>query len=695
MPRILLAVLAGMLAFGTAQADDDILLADFEGRDYGAWKVTGTAFGPGPARGTLPKQMPVSGYLGNGLVNSYFGGDGSTGTLTSPPFKVERKYINFLIGGGKHEGQTCINLRVAGKLVRTATGPNDRPGGSERLDWHTWDVRDLAGKQAVIEIVDRHTGGWGHVNIDHIVQSDRRKMAEPARRTVVVARRYLHLPVKAGAPMRRMKFLVAGKTVREFDIELAEDEADFMVFCDIAAFTGKPLTIETTLPADSTALERVVPADDVPDRAGLYREPLRPQFHFTARRGWLNDPNGMVYHNGEYHLFFQHNPYGCKWGNMHWGHAVSRDLVHWQELGEALYPRQYGDWCFSGSAADDGPNRLLLAFTSTGRGECIAVSTDAGRTWTEEPGNPVVKHRGRDPRLLWHAPSKRWVMAVYDEEKGRTIAFYTSADRKAWRFESRIGEFFECPDLFELPIDGDTKKTKWVLYGADGRYVVGTFDGKTFTAEPGRHRLWHGPFYAAQTFSNAPAGRRIQIGWAQIDFPGMPFNQQMTFPVELRLRTTPDGVRMFAEPVAELAKLQRQTAAIAGDQWQTVIAGKPLTTRVGGALLDIRADAAPIRRAALRHRRARGIPIAYDAKKQTLTCGKVTAPVALDGGTLRLRMLVDRASVEVFANDGRVALIAGVSPSRENTSVAVFTEGGDADVRNARVTALRSAWFGE
>jgi len=137
---------------------DDVLIANFEGNDYGAWTVTGSAFGPGPARGTLPNQMPVSGFLGKGLVNSYAGGDASTGTLTSPEIKIERKIINFLVGGGKHATKTCINLLVGGKVVRTATGPNDRPGGSEQLDWHSWNVADLEGKMAVLEIVDQATG---------------------------------------------------------------------------------------------------------------------------------------------------------------------------------------------------------------------------------------------------------------------------------------------------------------------------------------------------------------------------------------------------------------------------------------------------------------------------------------------------------------------------------------------------------
>src|SRR5207253_1076061 len=155
--------------------------------------------------------------------------------------------------------------------------------------------------------------------------------------------------------------------------------------------------------------------------------------------------------------------------NMHWGHAVSQDLVHWQELPIALYPRQHGDWCFSGSAVVDHDNTsgwrtgkqplLVCAFTSTGRGECIAYSNDLGRTWTEHIGNPVVKHNGRDPKLIWHAPSSQWVMAVYDENgQARDVAFYTSPDLKKWKYQSRVGDFFECPDLFSLAVDGDAKK---------------------------------------------------------------------------------------------------------------------------------------------------------------------------------------------------------------------------------------------
>ncbi len=544
----------------------EIVIADFEGEDYGDWKATGTAFGDRPAQGTLPGQMAVSGFRGNGLVNSFLKGDESTGTLTSPPFRIERKHLSFLIGGGGFEGETCMNLRVDGRVARTAAGPNLEPGGSERLRWKSWDVQDLTGKTATLEVVDRRTGGWGHINVDQIVQGDEPRQSKPARREIAISKRYLHLPVRTGAPMLRVKLVDAGQAanrpaaiLREFSIELDEHKPEFQVFVDMERFRGKTIAIacdELDSEPGAAPFQAIHQADDVPDSGHLYQEARRPRFHFTSRRGWLNDPNGLVWYDGEYHLFYQHNPYGRNWGNMHWGHAVSKDLVRWTELPIALYPPNFHDYAFSGSGFVDLKNTakfveegekapLVVAFTSTGRGECIAFSTDRGRTFREPAWNPVVKHPhvGRDPKVFWHEPSRRWVMAVYDEpEQGRrVIAFHTSVDLKTWTPQGRVDNFYECPDLFELPIDDNPAQRLWVLYAADGQYLIGNFDGRRFTVLPGasarKHRLWHGNFYAAQSYSNAPDGRRIQVGWGQgIEFPGMPFNQQMTVPCRLTLR---------------------------------------------------------------------------------------------------------------------------------------------------------------
>ncbi len=679
----------------------EILVADFEGDDYGAWKVTGAAFGTKPARGTLPGQMPVGGFLGKGLVNSFVGGDDSKGRLTSPEFKIERKYINFLIGGGKYAGQTSINLVVAGKVVRTATGPNDQPGGSEQLNWSNWDVSDLAGQIAVIEIVDDRAGGWGHINVDHIVQSDRQQSFAPARRELVIEKRYLHLPVKTGGKKVRMKLVDDGRTVREFEIELVERDSDFLTFCDVEQFRGRKLSLEVDrLPLDSQALQAVTQSDTVPDAERLYSEPARPQFHFTSRRGWLNDPNGLVYSGGQWHLFYQHNPYGWAWGNMHWGHAVSPDLFHWQELPIALYPQRYDDWCFSGSAVVDTKNTsgfktgnsdlLVAAYTSTGRGECIVYSNDAGHTWTEFDGNPVVKHAGRDPKLIWHEPSQVWVMAVYDEPEGkRQIAFYTSKDLKAWTYQSRIDGFFECPDLFELPIDGKPDQKRWVLSAADGKYVLGQFDGKRFEAETDKLQVWYGNFYAAQAYSDAPNGRRVQIGWGNgIEFRGAPFNQQMTVPVELRLVSSAEGPRLHAKPVRELARLTEKG-------WSaTDTAFKPsadLLPEARGDLLFLAADVELAQSESVGFI-IRGVPVRYDVAQRQLVCKNVSAPLEPVDGRLELEIVVDRGSIEVFGNYGRVAISVGGLTAPDDRTIRTEVKGQGAKLRSLHVGELKSAW---
>jgi fructan beta-fructosidase len=723
-----LAVVAAS-SFARAADRDDILLADFEGETYGiGWTTTGTAFGKGPARGTLANQMAVSGFLGKGLVNSYLGGDDSTGTLESPAFKVERKYLNFLIGGGKHPEKACVNLLVGGKVVRTATGPNDKPGGTEALDWHTWDVGEFEGKDAVIQLVDEQKGGWGHINADHFVQSEKKKQAERVSRNLgKVEQQYLHLPVRTGAPMRRVqivvrevrdggggRLLVEREVAREFDIELAiDDKPDYWAFADLSAFKGQRLSVETTLPADSKALDALKLADDVPDAEKLYREKHRPLFHFTSRFGWLNDPNGLVYHDKEWHLFYQHNPFGVNWGNMHWGHAVSPDLVRWKELGIGLYPRQYGDWAFSGSAVLDRANTsgwgsvakppLVLAYTSTGRGECIAYSNDNGRTWKEYDKNPVVKHAGRDPKLVWYEKGKHWVMAVYDEwQKKQWIKFYTSPDLKTWKFASRIEGFFECPDLFQTWDRRDTDKKKWVLYAADGKYLVGDFDGKEFRPDhKEKKQLWYGRFYAAQTFENAPlqAGeklsdhwpQRVQIGWGQgVTFPGMPFNQQMTVPVDLTLDLR-NGSKLRASPVHAIRSLRDGGARFEVQPTKPRAVARPLVLAEDLDAFDAEVEI-ELNDAKGFTLDLRGTKLVYDAMKGTLTCKDVTAPLKADKGRLNLRILLDRGSVEVFGNQGEVAMSVAAIPDEKNRKLELIPNGGEITIPSAGVWKMKSAW---
>lgn len=698
--------LAGLLlvlpAFG-----QDVLIADFEDEDYGDWVATGEAFGSGPAKGALPGQMHVSGYEGRSLVNTFFRGDGTVGTLASPALTIQRPFVCFLIGGGKYPGETCVNLLVDGRVARTATGPNDRQGGTERLRWACWDVREYMGKQAVIEIVDSARGGWGHINVDQIIQTEEAIVSEQTRE-MTFERRYLNLPVRNGAPKQRVSLTIDGTVVREFEIELAEGEPDFWVFLDLAPFQGKTGTLRLLdKPRDAAGLDAVTQDDEIRGAEDLYRERYRPQFHFTSRRGWNNDPNGLVYFDGEYHLFYQHNPYGWGWGNMHWGHAVSPDLVHWREVGIAIYPHNYGDWVFSGSAAIDWENTsgfgdgtvppMIAAYTSTGRGEAIAYSLDRGRTFTDYQGNPVVKHSGRDPKIIRHRASGQWVMAVYDEqpvegkdEPARSIAFYTSPNLKDWTLQSRLEGFYECPELFEIAVDGDPDNTRWVAYGASGEYAVGQFDGREFTVTDGRHRFNFGNcFYASQTFNDIPEedGRRIQIAWGTLSTPGMPFNQLMMFPVELTLHSTAEGLRLFANPVREIEAIRARSHCFVDRDLREQ---NPLE-EVSGDLFDIELviDPGDAREIGLL---IRGVPVAYDCAKSELHCRGVAGKLERQDGAITLRALVDRTTIELFGNGGALYMPIGVIPPDNQHGLAVYSIGGSARIHSLVVHELCSIW---
>ena len=417
-------------------------------------------------------------------MNSFKGGDASTGRLTSPEFTIKRRFIGFLIGGGGFAGKTCMDLVVEGKVVRTATGPNTAPGGSEDLEPAAWDVADFAGKSAKLVIVDEAIDGWGHINVDRVVFTDERPRVEAldASRRLVGAGRYLNIPIKPGAKKRQVSVVGGVGDVVRFEAELADDEPSWWSVLDISDRKGTPFTVRVDrLPEGSSALKMLAMGNTIKGSGDLYKEALRPQFHFSARRGWLNDPNGLVFFGGEYHLFFQHNPYGAEWGNMHWGHAVGPDLVHWEELGEALDPDRFGAM-FSGSAVVDRDNTsglgregvppIVLIYTAAGQDvQCLASSTDRGRTWAKFAGNPVVPRisgGNRDPKVCWHEPTNRWVMALYVEHPGptHTIQFLSSPDLKGWKAEGRVEGLFECPDLFELPVEGGPEPQE---VGADRR----------------------------------------------------------------------------------------------------------------------------------------------------------------------------------------------------------------------------------
>ncbi|MEI9962633.1 MAG: glycoside hydrolase family 32 protein [Limisphaerales bacterium] len=312
-------------------------------------------------------------------------------------------------------------------------------------------------------------------------------------------------------------------------------------------------------------------------------------------------------------------------------------MVNWVELQEGLYSHSYGDQVYSGSAVVDSANTagfktgtndvIVAAFTSTARGECIVYSNDGGLTFTEITNNPVVVHNGRDPKLLWHAPSNYWVMAVYDETGTGGISFYTSPNLRQWTYRSKINNYFECPDIFQLPVDGDTNNLMWLLCDASGGYQLGQFDGAVFT--PGTSKLpgnSGSAFYASQIFTSMAPGdqRLVRIAWAIIATPGMPFNQMMYFPTVLTLQTTASGVRLCHTPVAEITN-----NAVAVYAWSNLglSPGNNPLSGILGKFFDVKAQFT-VGSAQTINFTFQGVTVTYNAAAQQISCNGITNPLA-------------------------------------------------------------------
>jgi len=590
----------------------DLRIPGFTGTNYGDWKTTGLAFRLGPVSGDALVRLGIENSRDNRVISSQMEGDGPTGTITSPPFKIARKYISFLISGGDYERDTCLNLLVNGKIVKSATGWK-----SDRLAPASWDVRKFMGQTAQVQIVDEAGGDWGHINVDQIVQTDK-----PERLPVV------------------------------------------------------------TEP--------------------LYQESLRPQFHFTARQwtmdrlnprekqeGWVNDLNGLIYYDGEYHLFAQ------RWAKC-WIHAVSRDLIHWTELEPAFWEEKLDSGVQSGTIVVDynntsglSPNKAnpaMIAFWPRfdNRSQCLSYSLDHGRTWKHYDKNPILVYPERDPKVFWYAPGNHWVMILYGNGQYHIL---TSANLLNWKDEHKpIPNSFECPDFFELPVDGNAGNKKWVLIQGNGQYSIGSFDGAEFKEETARYSVDIGPnFYATQTWANTDTGdgRRIQAAWMRgQSFPDMPFNQQVSFPCELTLRSTANGLRVFREPIREIAQLHKGQ-----DTWtnRTLKANEVLPLEPAGRLFHIKAEVSIPEGAKLTFN-IRGVPVVLTS--DTIESG--TRPAAVAGHVRTVEILVDRASIEAFVNGGEISSTRFVLPGENGLSVKA--EGASVGIQSLIVYALASAW---
>jgi len=434
----------------------------------------------------------------------------------------------------------------------------------------------------------------------------------------------------------------------------------------------------------------------------LYKEPLRPQFHFTARQwtthllnpkarqeGWINDLNGLIYYAGEYHLFAQ------RW-NRCWLHAISKDLIHWTELEPAFFEEFQDSGVQSGTCvidydntsglAQDKANPAMIAFWSRqdNRYQGISYSLDHGRTWKFYTKNPYMVHPERDPKVFWYAPGKHWVMMLYGDGQYHIL---TSKNLLDWQDEHHpIHDSFECPDFFELPLDGDHKKQKWVLIQGNGNYSIGDFNGTEYKEETQRFPCDVGPnFYATQTWANVETGdgRRIQTAWMRgSDFPEMPFSQQISFPCQLTLRTTADGPRIYRNPIQEIAKLH------AGHKsWknQTVPSGEVLNLAQEGQTFHIKAEVEIPEGSKLTFN-IRGIPVIFTNK--TIESG--SSPATTKTPIKTIEILIDRTSIETFVNHGEISSTRFVLPKEEEISIKA--EGAPIRIDSLTLYEMKSAW---
>ena len=477
-----------------------------------------------------------------------------------------------------------------------------------------------------------------------------------------------------------------------------------------------------------------------------YREKFRPQYHFSPERNFINDPCGLVHFAGEYHLFYQYNPFDLDQDPnlLYWGHAISDDLLHWRHMPLQLGPDDLGgistgcgvvDWHDTSGLFGGQPGLVLIYVYvryDVWEAPALAFSRDRGRTWHKlydrnpllDPGEPGQL---KDAKVFWHAPTERWVMVLTSDQ----LCVYSSPNLLDWRFESAVeGIRSECPDLFELPVDGDEESAKWVLTLGGRFYHLGAFDGRTFTPETGAIPMNFGPdAYASQSWSDAPGGRRIMIDWMmawryarRLDIiPTRPWNGSMSLPRELTLRNTANGVRLFQNPIAELVSLRALSCRHEGI---TVREGIPFVPDLAGTCVEIEAEFRlgtatrfglevmasdrTIYVFAHRSHRIAGerTRITYDVAAAELAVDRRTAgtvyaeefaqeyraPLAPANGRINLHVLADWSSVETIANRGQLVISTLVFPTPFGGGIRVFARGGAVTLERLRVHQLGSVW---
>lgn len=476
--------------------------------------------------------------------------------------------------------------------------------------------------------------------------------------------KYIILPASYHAQKKRLLFYIDDTLVYDLVISLDYDEPDYRFPVNMERFFGKTVRVACDHDVD-IVIEKSGTASL--GRDGKYR----PLAHYTAARGWLNDPNGLVFYGGKYLMFYQHNPVGTTWENMHWGAAQSNDLIHWQERDDVLFPDEMGT-IFSGSAVVDRKNvtglkqgdhdTILFFYTCAGNTseaskgkpftQNLAYSTDGGKTLVRYGKNPLVGQiveGNRDPKVIYYEPDDDYIMALFLE--GHEFALFRSKNLLDWEELSRIGlpEDAECPDFYPLAVSGDKDNVKWIFSAASDRYYIGSFDGSKFTPETKQLRLNYGnSSYAAQSWSDVSDGRRIRTAFVTAVIPAMPFGSCMNIPQEMTLKPVNGALRLCANPVQEVEKLYISTACFENIKMDSAESFKQkIKSKCCDVMLKIKCGSSFCLSLF-------GLDIEYRAAESILKCLDREAFVRGEDGLMTLRVIFDTVYAEIYADGGSV-----------------------------------------
>lgn len=579
-------------------------------------------------------------------------------------------------------------------------------------------------------------GVENNVNVKHLANEQNIVVLDTVKK-------FLLLPVQENAPEGKVNIIVNNQFQldQSINVRLARERVDYYVPLDLSAYAGKTISIDITgMPSSSLCWEEIKVSDTF-DSAN--REKFRPVYHHTPVYGWMNDPNGMFYKDGVYHLYYQYNPYGSMWGNMTWGHSTSTDLVHWTDEGTSIVADAWGT-IFSGSCVVDKDNTAgfgkgaVIAFYTSAKpspwgdvqSQSMAYSLDNGKTFTKYEHNPILtssERDFRDPKVFWYAPGKHWVMML---AVGQEIQIYSSPNLKDWKKESSFGTMqgahggvWECPDLVEVPVEG-TKEKKWVLIcninpggpfgGSATQYFVGHFDGKVFVNESPtltKWMDWGKDNYATVTWSNAPAGRCIALGWMSNwqyanNVPTTQYRSTNTIARDLTLYKVDEELYLRSKPSAEIEKARGKKINLPAFKVSGIHEVESLLTDNNGAYeLDMIIENAGSSKIAFSLVNGKGekVSMYYDVVRKQFVMDRsvsgvvdfsrdfpaVTVAPVDNTDTIHLRLFVDRSSIEAFGEDGKFVMTNLVFPAEPYNKLIFESEENGYTVKSLDVYRLQ------